>query len=140
VPRPAHGNDRGQGSGHWYRQLICQAPPGTATIGSGPADQGPRRLRNVDLQRRESEPGEWNRPRWRTRTEIALVRSDQVWTGPLGPESRRSDCMMANVVVMVKTSMSAAASTPVYFATMGAAARSVTVSRWALTPAQAFSP
>src|ERR1700680_881387 len=25
------------------------------------------------------------------------------WTGPLGPESRRSDCMMANVVVVVKT-------------------------------------
>jgi hypothetical protein len=47
---------------------------------------------------------------------------------------------MANVVVVVKTSMSAAASTPVYFATIGAAARSVTVSRWALTPAQAFSP
>jgi len=34
--------------------------------------------------------------------------------------------MMANVVVVVKTSMSAAASTPVYFAMMGAAARSVT--------------
>jgi LuxR family transcriptional regulator, maltose regulon positive regulatory protein len=45
--------------------------------------------------------GEWNRPRWRTRTEIALVRSGQGWTGPLGPESRRSDCMMANVVVVV---------------------------------------
>jgi hypothetical protein len=39
--------------------------------------------------------------------------------------------MMANVVVVVKTSMSAAASTPVYIAMMGAAARSVTVSRWA---------
>ncbi len=44
--------------------------------------------------------------------------------------------MMANVVVVVvvKISMSAAASTPVYLAMMGAAARSVTVSRWALTP------
>jgi LuxR family transcriptional regulator, maltose regulon positive regulatory protein len=43
--------------------------------------------------------------------------------------------MMANVVVVVvvKISMSAAASTPVYFAMMGA--RSVTVSKWALTPA-----
>jgi len=51
--------------------------------------------------------------------------------------------MMANVVVVVvvvKISMSVAASTPVYFAMMGAAARSVTVPRWALTPAQAFSP
>ena len=48
--------------------------------------------------------------------------------------------MMANVVVRVKTSTSAAASTPVYFAMMGAMARSVTVSRWALTPAQKFSP
>ena len=42
--------------------------------------------------------------------------------------------MMANVVVVVKISMSAVASTPVYLAMMGAAARSVTVSRWALTP------
>ncbi len=47
--------------------------------------------------------------------------------------------MMANVVVHVKTSMSAAASTPVYFAMTGAAARSVTVSRCAFTPAQTFS-
>jgi len=31
--------------------------------------------------------------------------------------------MMANVVVVVKISMSAAASTPVYFAMMGVAAR-----------------
>ena len=70
----------------------------------------------------------------------APARCGQGWTGPLGPRSRRSDCMMANVVVVVKTSMSAAASTPVYFAMIGAAARSVTVSRRALTPAQAFSP
>ena len=48
--------------------------------------------------------------------------------------------MIWNVVVLVKTSMSAAASTPVYLAMMGAAARSVTASRWALTPAQTFSP
>src|ERR1039458_10535699 len=53
----------------------------------------------------------------------------QGWTGPLGPESRRRDCMMANVVVVVKISMSAAASTPGYLAMMGAAARSVTVPR-----------
>ena len=38
--------------------------------------------------------------------------------------------MMANVVVIVNASMSAAASTPVYLAITGAAARSVTVSRW----------
>src|SRR6187549_3831986 len=65
----------------------------------------------------------------------------QGWTaGPLTPSpwSRRSDCMIWNVVVLVNTSMSAAASTPVYLATMGAAARSVTASRWALTPAQTF--
>jgi len=35
---------------------------------------------------------------------------------------------MANVVVLVKTSMSAAASTPVYLAMTGAAARSVMAS------------
>src|SRR6185437_6435702 len=64
----------------------------------------------------------------------------QGWTGPLGPRSRRSDCMIWKVVVRVKTSMSAAASTPVYLAMMGAAARSVTASRWPLTPAQKFSP
>ncbi len=46
---------------------------------------------------------------------------------------------MANVVV-VKISISATTSTPVYFAIMGVAARSVTVSRWALTPAQRFLP
>jgi hypothetical protein len=30
-----------------------------------------------------------------------LAVADQGWTGPLGPRSRRSDCMMANVVVVV---------------------------------------
>ena len=48
--------------------------------------------------------------------------------------------MIWNVVVRVKSSMSAAASTPVYFLITGAAARSVTVLRWALIPAQTFSP
>jgi len=47
--------------------------------------------------------------------------------------------MMANVAVRVNTSMSAAASTPVYFAITGAAARSVTASRRPFTPAQKFS-
>ena len=74
------------------------------------------------------------------RTGPAPGRCGQGWTGPLGPRSSRSDCVMRNVVVVVKTSMSAAASTPVYLAMTGAAARSVTVLRWALTPAQAFSP
>jgi len=55
--------------------------------------------------------------------------SVQGWTGALGPRSRRSDCMMANEVVRVKISMSAAASTPVYLAMTGAAVRSVTSSR-----------
>ncbi len=32
---------------------------------------------------------------------IALVRCGQGWTGPLGPRSRRIDCMIANVVVLV---------------------------------------
>jgi hypothetical protein len=32
---------------------------------------------------------------------IALVHRGQGWTGPLGPRSRRSDCMIANVVVRV---------------------------------------
>jgi hypothetical protein len=44
----------------------------------------------------------------------------QGWTGPLGPRSRRNDYIMANVVVAGKISMSAAASTPVYFAMTGA--------------------
>ena len=48
--------------------------------------------------------------------------------------------MIWNVVVVVKASMSAAASTPVYLAMIGAAARSVTASRWPLTPAQKFCP
>jgi hypothetical protein len=30
-----------------------------------------------------------------------LVRGGQGWTGPLGPRSRRIDCMIANVVVLV---------------------------------------
>ena len=57
------------------------------------------------------------------------VGSVQGWTGALGPRSSRSDCMMANEVVRVKISMSAAASTPVYLAMTGAAVRSVTSSR-----------
>src|SRR5258708_26451328 len=93
-------------------------------------------------------PGQEDVRKWLEPTQVAHrgrrspapVRCGQGWTGPLGPESRRSDCMIANVVVLVKTSMSAAASTPVYLAMMGAAARSVTVSRWALTPAQKFLP
>ena len=36
-----------------------------------------------------------------------------------GPAVERSDCMIWNVVVVVNTSMSAAASTPVYFAMTG---------------------
>jgi hypothetical protein len=59
----------------------------------------------------------------------ALGHSGQGWTGALGPWSRRSDCMIWNVVVVVNTSMSAAASTPVYLAITGAAAASVTASR-----------
>ena len=31
----------------------------------------------------------------------APVRCGQGWPGPLGPRSRRNDCMMANVVVVV---------------------------------------
>jgi len=46
--------------------------------------------------------------------------------------------MMANVVVAVNTSMSAAASTPVYLAMTGAAARSV-ICRGGFHPAQKFS-
>ena len=48
---------------------------------------------------------------------IVLVHCGQGWTGPLGPRSRRIDCMIAKVVVLVKISMSAPPSTPVYFAT-----------------------
>src|SRR5260370_21491633 len=48
------------------------------------------------------------------------VRCGQGWTGPLGPRSRRNDYMIANVVVAGKISMSAAASTPVYFGVTGA--------------------
>jgi hypothetical protein len=32
---------------------------------------------------------------------IALASCGQGWTGPLGPRSRRIDCMIANVVVLV---------------------------------------
>jgi hypothetical protein len=48
--------------------------------------------------------------------------------------------MIANVVVLVKISMSAPPSTPVYLAMTGAAAYSVTVSRWARTAAHTFYP
>ena len=50
------------------------------------------------------------------------MRCGQGWTGPLGLRSRRNDYTIANVVVAGKISMSAAASTPVYFAMTGAAA------------------
>src|SRR6185437_15793236 len=50
---------------------------------------------------------------------IVLARCGQGWTGPLGPRSRRIDCMIANVVVLVKISMSAPPSTQVYFAMTG---------------------
>jgi hypothetical protein len=50
---------------------------------------------------------------------------------------RLRDC---DVVILVKLSMSALPSTPVYFATTGTAACSVTASRWALTEAHTFSP
>src|SRR6185437_1658082 len=52
----------------------------------------------------------------RGRRRPAPVRGRQGWTGPGGPLSRRSDCMIWKVVVLVKTGMSAAASTPVYLA------------------------
>ena len=91
VPRPAHADERGQGSRH----------------------------RNITSRQAQAGAGTY-RPR---------VGSVQGWTGALGPRSRRSDCMMANEVVRVKISMSAAASTPVYLAMTGAAVRSVTSSR-----------
>src|SRR4029078_7748651 len=49
----------------------------------------------------------------------ASTRSGQGWTGPLCPRSRRYDCMIWNVVVLVKSSMSAAESTPVHLALIG---------------------
>jgi hypothetical protein len=55
-----------------------------------------------------------------------------------GPAIERSDCMIWNVVV-VNASMSAAASSRCT-RDDGRATLSVTVSRWALTPALAFSP
>src|SRR6266478_8893297 len=82
----------------------------------GHRDRAPQRHVGVDIAQ-VVVPG---RPR---------VGSVQGWTGALGPRSRRSDCMMANEVVRVKISMSAAASTPVYLAMTGAAVRSVTSSR-----------
>src|ERR1700733_12769777 len=84
---------------------------------------------------RAGEPGPGDAP-----GQDRLTGSGQGWTGPLGPRSRRIDCMIANVVVLVKISMSAPPSTPVYFAMTGAAACSVTASRWALTAAHTFSP
>jgi hypothetical protein len=57
------------------------------------------------------------------------VTAGQGWTGALGPRSRRIDCRIMNVVVVVNTSTSAAASTPVYLAITGLAERSVSSSR-----------
>ena len=72
---------------------------------------------DVALQRmpRQVRAGAGHRPGPRR----VSVRGELVRYGPL---SRRSDCMMANVVVYVNSSMSAAASTPVYLAMTGAAA------------------
>ena len=95
------------------RRLSCRAARTPMTAGKVP------RHRIITSRQAQAGAGTY-RPR---------MRAVQGWTGPLGPRSRRSDCMMANVVVVVKTSMSAAASTPVYLAMMGAAARSVTASR-----------
>ena len=90
---------------------------------SGPAHADDRgqgsRHRNITSRQARAGAGIY-RPR---------MGSVQGWTGALGPRSRRSDCMMANEVVRVKISMSAAASTPVYLAMTGAAVRSVTSSR-----------
>jgi len=95
------------------RRLSCRAPRTPMTAGKVP------RHRNITSRRAQAGAGTY-RPR---------VGSVQGWTGALGPRSRRSDCMMANEVVRVKISMSAAASTPVYLAMTGAAVRSVTSSR-----------
>ena len=51
------------------------------------------------------------------------------WSGPLGPKSRRVECRIMNVVLWTNALTSAAASTPVYLAMIGSAARSVIVSR-----------
>jgi hypothetical protein len=92
-------------------RLSGQAVPGDGGQGS--------RHRSITSRRAQAGAGTY-RPR---------VGSVQGWTGALGPRSRRRDCMMANEVVRVKISMSAAASTPVYLAMTGAAVRSVTSSR-----------
>ncbi len=123
------------------RRLLCLAPRTLMAAGSVPgADRSgivmattQAGLRDLARDRRSPVPGASGRAG-------SAVRGSQGWTGPLGPLSRRSDCMMANVVVSVNASTSAAARTPVYLAMTGAAARSVTVSRWAFTPAQKFSP
>jgi hypothetical protein len=51
------------------------------------------------------------------------------WSGPLGPKSSRVECRIMNVVLWTNALTSAAASTPVYSAMIGSAARSVIVSR-----------
>ncbi len=96
-------------------RLSCRAPRTPVTAGKVP------RHRNIISRQAQAGAGAGSyRPR---------AGSVQGWTGALGPRSRRSDCMMANEVVRVKISMSAAASTPVYLAMTGAAVRSVTSSR-----------
>ena len=94
-------------------RLLCRAPRTPMTAGKV------SRHRNLTSRQAQAATGTY-RPR---------VRPGHGWTGALGPRSRRSDCMMANEVVRVKISMSAAASTPVYLAMTGAAVRSVTSSR-----------
>ena len=110
------------------RRLLWRAPRTPMTVGRVPGTE--TGLSGI--------PGNLTPACQRVLCRAAGRRSRQSCTGPLCPRSSRHDCMIWNVVVRVNSSMSAAASTPVYFAMTGAAARSVTVSRWALTPAQTF--
>ena len=126
-------------------RLLCRAPRTPMTVGKVPGTESsypPYRQPKAAGPRTSAGRPTTPRPLPAAGAGLAPAhgRCDHGWTGPLGPLSRRSDCMMANVVVVVNSSMSAAASTPVYLAMTGAAARSVTVSRWPLTPAQTFAP
>jgi hypothetical protein len=100
------------------RRLSCRAPRTPMTAG--------KVSRHRNITSRQAQAGACPAP---VRASASPVRCGQGWTGALGPRSRRSDCMMANEVVRVKISMSAAASTSVYLAMTGAAVRSVTSSR-----------
>ncbi len=76
-------------AGHAVSIRPAAALPGLATRGPDTGRRSSPRAAGAERSMTVSSP------------RIAVVRCGQGWTGPLGPRSRRIDCMIANVVVLV---------------------------------------